>query len=289
VESYLIEPVNSQNCFLRSITNTDLMFYSPPENILTTAMQELSRTTHQNIIEGIWDKWPGFVINNDEVSKHEFINHILRSSLSKWIGRHKLMTNTDGIVENIINSLDIDLDKKNRLFHLIQTKGVGRNLSPEALLNWCLRITQVSIKIIKCLEYTCWANKRGQVKTKRYRSSGTLNDKKIVNSVVVRENHIITKSYRVSLALNEIVEVVTYLDLEAISKSFCDHYFISNAGRVTNTRFPQSKYSVQNILTVVQKVSKIQLLTNHTPKDFQFEVCYSDHNNRIRSFFYDFY
>jgi hypothetical protein len=197
-------------------------------------------------------------------------------------------TTSATVIKSIVKAINLKPEQERRLQYLIQTKGVGRKLSPEALMNWCLKITQVAIKIIKCLEYVCWANKRGQLKIKLYSSSGTLNDKRTVEKVIVNGNSVITKSYRVSLAIHEINEVTTYRDSEVISKSFCEHYFVSNLGRITNTTFPQNKYSVRDIANAVHKVSGIRLLVDYTSKDFFLEPCYHSRNNRIRNFFFDF-
>jgi hypothetical protein len=191
------------------------------------------------------------------------------------------------MINNMVNSIGLSLSQKQYLLHLIMIKKVGHHLSVEALTNWCLRMADISVKVIKCLEYTCWANKRGQVKIKRYYSSGTMNNKRIVNNVIIGSTGIQTESYRISLALGEVYEVVTYHDLEAISKSFCDHYFISNMGRISNTRFPQPRYTMDQIIAAAKKVSQINVVTHHTHKDFLFETCHSSRNNRIRMFIYD--
>jgi hypothetical protein len=191
------------------------------------------------------------------------------------------------LIDEIVDSIVLNSIQSNHLKHLIKDKGLGRKLSPDALINWCLKLSCIAIKIVKCLEYKCWANKRGQIKIKRFRSAGTLNPKRVVNKVVVHEAEIITKSHRVSLAVGEIYEVVTYHDSEVISKSFCEHYFVSNAGVVSNTRFPQSKYSVDDLIEVVKRKSRIGTIQCYIIKDLISETCYWSKNNKIKVFIYD--
>jgi len=83
VEAYMTEPIGLQKCFLRSVSNIELMFYDVPDQPLLFDMQEQSKLIYRNLIEGVWSTWPGFSIGGEDASKEAFVEHILKSSLIK--------------------------------------------------------------------------------------------------------------------------------------------------------------------------------------------------------------
>jgi len=149
------------------------------------------------------------------------------------------------------------------------------------LVNWCLRMMRINIKIVKCLEYSCWSTRKKKIKVKSYYSAGTLNRKMTVNKTFTKDGILRVSAHKVSMAVGEIREVITYKDAEVISLIFCEHFFVNNCGCIDNTRFPSPRYTISQIVLAIQEIIPNLTTESLSSKDLLRERIYKSSLNSI--------
>lgn len=184
-------------------------------------------------------------------------------------------------IYNIINQIS-PLNFDNTRLKFLINRRFDKKIEKHILINWCLRLMKSDIKVVKCLEYSCWSSRKKKIKTKTYRAAGTLNNTKIVDKEFRNRNGtLMNKTHRVSMAIGEIYEVITYRDAGVIPPTFCEHFFVNNCQCLGNTRFPGPKYNVANIVSAVKEVKPQLECGEYTPKDFFRERIYGSPTNSI--------
>jgi hypothetical protein len=132
---------------------------------------------------------------------------------------------------------------------LLLLKEKKKNASLEAVVNFLNKRLNKPFKVYKLLEYQCEDNK-GYMKNKWFRSPGTVNKRK----QLVSQQGGVTRCVRASLLVGSISEIVTKKKVTGvISVEFCEHYFVSNLGCITNTSWPTIRNSPERLIAKVQQ------------------------------------